>query len=87
MEQGKTTNLFPNYLLYEFQGLSGGRIWKAEHDLLLLKGILKYVSVAISLCYDKLYKIIPLCNYLNFVARISGGATLGPNGAPAPPCH
>ncbi|WVZ82247.1 hypothetical protein U9M48_029533 [Paspalum notatum var. saurae] len=42
MEQGKITNIFPNYLLCEFQGLSGGRIWKAEHDLLLLKGILKH---------------------------------------------
>ncbi|KAG2609908.1 hypothetical protein PVAP13_4KG075700 [Panicum virgatum] len=42
MGQGKNTNLFPNYLLYEFQGLSGGRIWKTEHDLLLLKGILKH---------------------------------------------
>ncbi|AQL01563.1 Putative homeodomain-like transcription factor superfamily protein [Zea mays] len=39
---GKITNIFPNYLLYEFQGLSGGRIWKAEHDLLLLRGILKH---------------------------------------------
>jgi chromodomain-helicase-DNA-binding protein 4 len=42
MGQGKNTNLFPNYLLCEFQGLSGGRIWKTEHDLLLLKGILKH---------------------------------------------
>ncbi|XP_062228270.1 CHD3-type chromatin-remodeling factor PICKLE-like [Phragmites australis] len=42
MEQGKITKLFPNYLQYEFQGLSGGRIWKAEHDLLLLKGIIKH---------------------------------------------
>nr|CAB3469615.1 unnamed protein product [Digitaria exilis] len=42
MAQGKITNLFPNYLLCEFQGLSGGRIWKADHDLLLLKGILKH---------------------------------------------
>jgi len=57
MGQGKNTNLFPNYLLYEFQGLSGGRIWKTEHDLLLLKGILKYVSVNISLCYNKFYNI------------------------------
>ncbi|CAN6190414.1 unnamed protein product [Urochloa humidicola] len=42
MGQGNFTNLFPNYLLCEFQGLSGGRIWKTEHDLLLLKGILKH---------------------------------------------
>jgi hypothetical protein len=44
---GKITNIFPNYLLYEFQGLSGGRIWKAEHDLLLLRGILKYETTNI----------------------------------------
>lgn len=63
MAQGKITNLFPNYLLCEFQGLSGGRIWKADHDLLLLKGILKYVSAEFSLCYSKLYKFISSCNY------------------------
>lgn len=42
MEQGKITKLFPNYLLYEFTGLSGGRIWKGEHDLLLLKALIKH---------------------------------------------
>jgi chromodomain-helicase-DNA-binding protein 4 len=42
MEQGKITKLFPNYLLYEFPGLSGGRIWKGEHDLLLLKALIKH---------------------------------------------
>jgi hypothetical protein len=45
MEQGKITKLFPNYLLYEFPGLSGGRIWKGEHDLLLLKALVKYASI------------------------------------------
>jgi putative copper export protein len=44
MEQGKITKLFPNYLLQEFQSLSSGKIWKAEHDLLLLKGIIKYAT-------------------------------------------
>jgi hypothetical protein len=44
MEQGKITKLFPNYLLQEFHSLSSGKIWKAEHDLLLLKGIIKYAS-------------------------------------------
>ncbi|VAI83540.1 unnamed protein product [Triticum turgidum subsp. durum] len=42
MEQGKITKLFPNYLLHEFTGLSGGRIWKGEHDLLLLKALIKH---------------------------------------------
>ncbi|KAL6861920.1 hypothetical protein ACP4OV_017620 [Aristida adscensionis] len=42
MEQGSITKLFPNYLCLEFQGLSGGRMWKGEHDLLLLKGIIKH---------------------------------------------
>ncbi|KAK3131779.1 hypothetical protein QOZ80_6AG0511350 [Eleusine coracana subsp. coracana] len=42
MEQGIITKLFPNYLLQEFQSLSSGKIWKAEHDLLLLKGITKH---------------------------------------------
>ncbi|XP_044425418.1 CHD3-type chromatin-remodeling factor PICKLE isoform X3 [Triticum aestivum] len=42
MEQGKITKLFPNYLMYEFTGLSGGRIWKGEHDLLLLKALIKH---------------------------------------------
>uniref|UniRef100_A0A0D9WMM4 CHD3-type chromatin-remodeling factor PICKLE n=1 Tax=Leersia perrieri TaxID=77586 RepID=A0A0D9WMM4_9ORYZ len=42
MEQGKITKLFPSYLLYEFPSLAGGRIWKAEHDLLLLKALIKH---------------------------------------------
>ncbi|XP_047075437.1 CHD3-type chromatin-remodeling factor PICKLE [Lolium rigidum] len=42
MEQGKITKLFPSYLLHEFPGLSGGRIWKGEHDLLLLKALVKH---------------------------------------------
>ncbi|CAM0913118.1 unnamed protein product [Alopecurus aequalis] len=42
MDQGKITKLFPNYLMYEFPGLSGGRIWKADHDLLLLKALIKH---------------------------------------------
>ncbi|KAG8093796.1 hypothetical protein GUJ93_ZPchr0012g21180 [Zizania palustris] len=42
MEQGKITKLFPNYLLYEFPSLAGGRIWKGEHDLLLLKALIKH---------------------------------------------
>ncbi|TVU12298.1 hypothetical protein EJB05_45935 [Eragrostis curvula] len=42
MEQGKITTLIPNYLLQEFPSLTIGTIWKAEHDLLLLKGIIKH---------------------------------------------
>ncbi|KAL6606072.1 hypothetical protein ACP70R_041725 [Stipagrostis hirtigluma subsp. patula] len=42
MEQGRISKLFPNYLCLEFQSLSGGRTWKGEHDLLLLKGVLKH---------------------------------------------
>uniref|UniRef100_J3MBV3 Uncharacterized protein n=1 Tax=Oryza brachyantha TaxID=4533 RepID=J3MBV3_ORYBR len=42
MEHGKITKLFPSYLLYEFPSLAGGRIWKAEHDLLLLKALIKH---------------------------------------------
>jgi hypothetical protein len=45
MEQGKITKLFPSYLLHEFPGLSGGRVWKGEHDLLLLKALVKYASI------------------------------------------
>uniref|UniRef100_A0A0E0DXZ4 DNA helicase n=1 Tax=Oryza meridionalis TaxID=40149 RepID=A0A0E0DXZ4_9ORYZ len=42
MEQGKITKLFPSYLLYEFPSLVGGRVWKAEQDLLLLKALIKH---------------------------------------------
>lgn len=42
MEQGKITKLLPNYLLYEFPSLSSGRIWNGEHDLLLLKALIKH---------------------------------------------
>jgi len=73
---GKITSIFPNYLLYEFQGLSGGRIWKAEHDLLLLRGILKYVSVGMfSLLYNISFTKLPLhetsSGWNSFVARVA----------------
>jgi chromodomain-helicase-DNA-binding protein 4 len=45
MEQGKITKLFPSYLLYEFPSLVGGRVWKAEQDLLLLKALIKYAYI------------------------------------------
>ncbi|XP_072989353.1 CHD3-type chromatin-remodeling factor PICKLE isoform X2 [Typha latifolia] len=34
--------LFPEYILAQFRGLLAGRIWKREHDILLLKALLKH---------------------------------------------
>lgn len=37
------TPLFSDDILSRYAGLKGGKIWKEEHDLVLLHAILKYV--------------------------------------------
>lgn len=36
--------LFAEDILFRLPGLKGGKLWKEEHDLLLLRAVLKYVT-------------------------------------------
>jgi chromodomain-helicase-DNA-binding protein 4 len=41
--------LFTEDIVSRYPGLRGGKFWKEDHDLLLLRAVLKYVS-DISIC-------------------------------------
>ena len=39
------TRLFTDDIIMHYPTLKGGKFWKEEHDLLLLRAVLKYVSL------------------------------------------
>lgn len=41
--ENPSTPLFTDDILLRYPGLRGGKFWKEEHDLLLLRAVLKYV--------------------------------------------
>lgn len=42
MSENPGAKLFPENIIAHFPSLLFGRVWKVEHDLLLLKAMLKY---------------------------------------------
>ena len=36
--------LYSDDIVLRYPGLKGGKIWKEEHDVVLLRAVLKYVS-------------------------------------------
>jgi hypothetical protein len=57
--------LFTEDIVSRYPGLKGGKFWKEEHDLLLLRAVLKYVS-DISL-YVKTFVCIVIASLLSLL--------------------
>lgn len=54
-------SLFAEDIVSRFPGLKGGKVWKDEHDLLLLRALLKYVTF---ISADLYYEFRNCLNYL-----------------------
>lgn len=51
------TPLFTDDIVLRYPGLKSGKFWKEEHDLLLLRAVLKYVKLlfSVDICVLSIY--------------------------------